>query len=50
MPSVWTNIAADGSVRFHLQDVPKKARKLHRHRIAGLEGKIDTQALTNYIE
>ena len=50
LPSIWANIAVDGSVRFHLQDVPSRARKLHRQQIAGLEGRIDTRALATYIE
>ena len=50
LPSVWTRMAADGSVQFHLQDVPSKARKLHRYRIPGIKGRIDTQALTDYID
>ena len=49
-PSVWTSLSVDGSVKFHLQDVPVRARKLQNQKIAGFEGRIDTKALVEYIE
>lgn len=48
-PSVWANLRPDGSIRFYLEDFPRTARKLQNRRIKGVEGKINENAVEEYI-
>ena len=49
-PALWAKMRPDGSVKFHLQDFPRAAKKLHNQQVAGIDGKVDTKAIGEYVD
>ena len=48
--TLWAKLSQNGTVSINLQDVPRKARKLQRRSFSGVDGKVNAEALKDYLK